>query len=98
MKVGIHANVCDTDTQKIAFSLHEPFTVLGSALEGDYGGVMEHLWIDLELIEDASRPEGLRAILSDFRDAWPAVRILGCHHRMISSTSATIACDQIFNC
>ena len=58
MKVGIHANVCDSDTQKIAFSLHEPFTVLGSALEGDYGGVMEHLWIDLELIEDASRPEG----------------------------------------
>jgi hypothetical protein len=58
MKVGIHANMCDTDTQTVAFSLHEPFRALGDALEGDYGGVMEHLWIDLELIEDNCRPDG----------------------------------------
>ncbi len=52
MKVGIHANMCDTETQKISFALHEPFRALGRALEGEYGGTMEHLWIDLELIED----------------------------------------------
>lgn len=58
MKVGIHANICDMDTQEIAFSLHEPLEALSSALEGDYCGPMEHLWIDLELIEGRCRPDG----------------------------------------
>jgi hypothetical protein len=58
MKVGIHANMCDTDTQRVAASLHEPFRALGNALEADYGGVMEHLWIDLELIENNCREDG----------------------------------------
>jgi len=58
MKVGIHANMCDSDTQQIAFSLHEPFRALGNALEGEYGGTMEHLWIDLELIEDSCKADG----------------------------------------
>ncbi|NYE59602.1 hypothetical protein FHW58_000754 [Duganella sp. 1224] len=31
---------------------------MGNALEGDYGGAMEHLWIDLELIEYWSKPDG----------------------------------------
>lgn len=51
MKIGIHANVCDSDTTKIASALNEPFLNLGNSLEGEYGGFMEHLWIDLELLE-----------------------------------------------
>jgi hypothetical protein len=58
MKVGIHASMCDTDTQQVSSKLHEPFRALGNALEADYGGVMEHLWIDLELIEDHCRADG----------------------------------------
>ncbi len=58
MKIGIHANISETDTQESAGALHEPFDALGKALEGDYGGVMEHLWISLELLEYRCKPDG----------------------------------------
>lgn len=58
MKVGFHANVCDSDTRHIAAALREPFAVLGESLAGEYGGTMEHLWVDLELLEYFARPDG----------------------------------------
>lgn len=58
MQVGIHANMCDTDTNHVASSLHDPFRSLAAALSGEYGGIMEHLWIDLELIETHCKADG----------------------------------------
>jgi hypothetical protein len=51
MEVSINANMCDRATERIASALHAPLRVLSRALSQDYGGTMEHLWIDLELIE-----------------------------------------------
>jgi hypothetical protein len=51
MEVGIHANMCDQATSRAAKALHTPFRELSALLQGEYGGVIEHLWIDLELIE-----------------------------------------------
>jgi len=51
MRVGFHANVCDQATSHVAKALHLPFKELGRLLQGDYGGLIEHLWIDLELLE-----------------------------------------------
>ncbi len=50
MKVGLHANMSDSDTHKIAAELHIPFRTIAKSLSGEYGGLMEHLWIDFELI------------------------------------------------
>jgi hypothetical protein len=58
MEVGIHANMQDQATSKIADALRPLFRDLGSRLEGDYGGLPEHLWIDLELIESHARADG----------------------------------------
>ena len=52
MKVGLHANMCDSTTERIARALHAPFKAIGQDLSNDYGGTMEHLWIDFELIEN----------------------------------------------
>jgi hypothetical protein len=51
MKVGLHANMCDSTTKRIADALHAPFEAISNDLSRDYGGTMEHLWIDFELIE-----------------------------------------------
>jgi hypothetical protein len=51
MEVGLHANMCDLTTQRIADALHTPFRTIAKDLGKDYGGTMEHLWIDFELIE-----------------------------------------------
>jgi hypothetical protein len=45
-------------TRAISTALHVPFKELSALLEGDYGGVMEHLWSDLELIESHARTDG----------------------------------------
>lgn len=58
MEIRFHANMCDTSTRHVASALHEPFRSLGGWLKGDYGGMMEHLWIDLELIESHAREDG----------------------------------------
>lgn len=51
LKVGFHANMMDSKTKHVADIIHKPFEVLSEKLNNDYGGNMEHLWIDLELIE-----------------------------------------------
>lgn len=51
LKVSFHANMVDNNTQKVVEILREPFEQLGRKLSNDYGGSMEHLWIDLALIE-----------------------------------------------
>ncbi len=51
MQVGLHANMCDSTTERIADALHAPFKAIGRDLSKDYGGTMNHLWIDFELIE-----------------------------------------------
>jgi len=48
----------DQATRKIGDALRPPFKELGARLKGDYGGVIEHLWIDLELIEGHARLDG----------------------------------------
>jgi hypothetical protein len=50
MKVALHANICDLSTQGIAKVLREAFTPIEKDLHNDYGGTMQHLWIDFELV------------------------------------------------
>src|SRR4051812_45227258 len=57
MEVALHANMCDSTTERIAGALHAPFRAISKELSKDYGGSMKHLWIDFELIEaHAERP------------------------------------------
>ena len=58
MEVGLHANMCDQTTARIADALHKPFKDISRDLSKDYGGTMNHLWIDFELVEShaARRP------------------------------------------
>src|SRR5262245_9710634 len=60
MDVGIHANMCDQATHAVSKALYVPFRDLSALLQGDYGGAMEQLWIDLELIESRARDDGSR--------------------------------------
>ena len=43
---------------KIGSSLRAVFVILCERLSGDYGGTIEHLWIDFELIESNAKPYG----------------------------------------
>jgi len=43
--------MCDQTTTRIAAAIREPFELIGRELSKDYGGTMEYLWIDFELIE-----------------------------------------------
>lgn len=58
MKVNLNANMVDQATQGIASVLRDEFKKLETALSNDYGGTIDHLWIDFELIEHhtQSRP------------------------------------------
>jgi hypothetical protein len=58
MQVGIHANSVDGDTERLGWALRPVFAILSRQLEGDYGGLMEHLWIDMELIEHHLKADG----------------------------------------
>lgn len=58
MIVGLHANMVDMNTEKIGSSLSDVFKLLCEKLSGNYGGTIEHLWIDFELIESHSKPDG----------------------------------------
>jgi hypothetical protein len=51
MQVGLHANICDASTEYIARALHSAFDAISRDLSNDYGGTMNHLWIDFELNE-----------------------------------------------
>ncbi len=52
MKVALYANRCDTETAKLPELLHEPLEQISNELSNDYGGKMEHLWIELQLVDD----------------------------------------------
>ena len=58
VKVGFHANIVDDDTKALAAALAPVFATLGQKLEGEYGGLIEHLWIDLELLEYLAKADG----------------------------------------
>ena len=58
MRIGLHANMVDMRTDKIGSSLRAVFVILCERLSGDYGGTIEHLWIDFELIESNAKPDG----------------------------------------
>ena len=53
MEVSFNANMTDSDyTRKIATIINKHIGNLENELHKDYGGSMEHLWIDFQLIED----------------------------------------------
>jgi hypothetical protein len=58
MDICFHANVYEHRTRKVAECVELVFKSLGGRLGGEYGGTIEHLWVDLELIETYSRPDG----------------------------------------
>lgn len=49
--VNFHANMYEPKTEKIGGIIEPFFPKIEEALRQDYGGVMEHLWLDLVLIE-----------------------------------------------
>ncbi|MBN1500270.1 MAG: hypothetical protein JW982_08945 [Spirochaetes bacterium] len=51
MEVKFHANMYDSKTQHIANTIQPVFEKLELKLSAEYGGDIEHLWIDLELVE-----------------------------------------------
>lgn len=60
MKVVLHANIVADDTKAVADALQSVFITLSQRLEGEYGGLIEHLWIDLELLEYLAKADGRR--------------------------------------
>ncbi|MBD9361297.1 hypothetical protein [Methylomonas fluvii] len=50
MQVLINANGCDQQTLAISDCLRDPFNEISKYLSQEYGGDIEHLWIDFELI------------------------------------------------
>lgn len=58
MEVGIHANMCDNKTQNIMKMIQPSIRELSKKLTGEYGGLMEHLWIDIELVESHCKEDG----------------------------------------
>ncbi len=61
MKVALLANMCDQTTVKIADALHRPFKSISVALSKEYGGNIEHLWIDFELIRSHCEARPIRS-------------------------------------
>lgn len=51
MEVLINANICDMSTIKLSEELRDVFAKIAKQVSGNYGGEIEHLWIDLELSE-----------------------------------------------
>jgi hypothetical protein len=81
MEVSLNANMCDAQTRLIAQELHGPFKVLSRNLTGSYGGVIEHLWIDFELIPAHAALRPPRAFRFQKRVAPPAMlKGLGLSH------------------
>ena len=48
----------DQTTSHVSAALAPFFDALSARLEGEYGGTMEHLWIDVELIESHAKADG----------------------------------------
>jgi hypothetical protein len=55
MEVSLNANTCDHATRRIAEVLEKAFAAIEDDLRKDYGGTIQHLWIDFELVEDHAR-------------------------------------------
>ncbi|MDR2918391.1 MAG: hypothetical protein LBV72_03370 [Tannerella sp.] len=51
LKVSFHANIVDKSTKIVSNVMGNRFDNLKMELNNDYGGSMEHLWIDLTLVE-----------------------------------------------
>ena len=51
MEFSINCNASDQTTGRIADVLCGPFEAISKDLSKDYGGTMNHLWIDFELVE-----------------------------------------------
>jgi hypothetical protein len=51
MEVSLNANMSDQATNRIASILRNVFKTIEEDLSKDYGGAMQHLWIDFELIQ-----------------------------------------------
>lgn len=51
LEVSFRSNMYDKNTERVAKEIQEPFEKLSEKLSNDYDGNIEHLWIDLELIE-----------------------------------------------
>ena len=58
MQVEFHANVVDQGFLQVADALRPILETISAELEGNYGGMMEHLWIDIELAEYSSKEDG----------------------------------------
>jgi len=58
LKVGFHASIVDDDTWALSTALDPVFKTLSQKLEGEYGGLIEHLWIELELLEYFAKADG----------------------------------------
>ncbi len=51
MDVMLNANVCDLETGDIAGLLRDVFPAIAKDVSNDYGGTIQHLWIDFELTQ-----------------------------------------------
>ncbi|MGJ1431136.1 hypothetical protein ACR79M_06130 [Sphingobacterium spiritivorum] len=51
LKVAFHANIVDDSTYHVSDAVTKHFESIEKALHKDYGGNLEQLWIDLELVE-----------------------------------------------
>jgi hypothetical protein len=51
MEVSLNANMCDQATERIGRNLRDAFEIIEKDLSKDYGGTIQHLWIDFELIQ-----------------------------------------------
>lgn len=58
MKLGFHASICEESTRSLADALRPLFDKLSEQLSGEYGGPMEHLWIDVELLVGSAKSDG----------------------------------------
>ena len=58
MQVAINTRISDKETWHIVQALHTPFKAISDRLSMEYGGIMEHLWIDIELLESFSGQDG----------------------------------------
>lgn len=51
MEVSLNANKCDQATTRISEIVYAAFKIIEKDVSKDYGGTMQHLWIDFELIK-----------------------------------------------
>jgi hypothetical protein len=51
MEVKLNANMCDQATTRVASALYDAFEPISKDLSKNYGGTIQHLWIDFELIQ-----------------------------------------------